>query len=59
MLKAILFIYFGIGLAFALFNIFRNTAPWKTLLINTLLGPYILFLILKDATNKKRIKMGD
>lgn len=59
MLKTILFIYFGIGLAFALFNVIRNTAPWKTLIINTLLGPIILVLMFRDAIKRKNIKIGE
>ncbi|NMB70483.1 hypothetical protein GYA27_04825 [candidate division WWE3 bacterium] len=59
MLKTILFVYFGIGLAFALFNIIRNTAPWKTLLFNTLAGPIILILMFRDAIKRKNIKIGE
>lgn len=59
MLKTILFIYFGIGLAFALFNIIRNTAPWKTLIINVLVGPIILVLMFWDAIKRKNIKIGE
>lgn len=59
MLKAILITYLVIGLAFALFNILVNKIPWKTLLLNILIGPVILVLMFRDALRKKQLKIGE
>ncbi len=59
MLKALLIIYFSIGLLYALYAMGSLKHPFKMFFWNVLLGPVLLVVVMKDAITNKKIKIGD